>query len=66
MAKQQNRPSSPAESTSGEARADLTEARLEFTSRLASFGLGEEPEPILEDAPAPRPSGAWLIPPGCL
>ena len=58
-------PKLPAEPAAEDPRPDLAEARLEFTSRLASFGLGEEPEPILEDAPQSRPSGTWLAPPGC-
>jgi hypothetical protein len=65
MAKQRKPESPTPSSPSAEPRPDLAEARLEFTSRLASFGLGEEQERILEDAPAPRPSGAWLAPPGC-
>lgn len=51
--------------TAADPRPDLVEGRSEFTSRLASFGLGEEPEPILEDAPPARPSGSWNAFPGC-
>ena len=65
MAMRDKSPKPPVEPATDEPRPDLVEARLEFTSRLASFGLGEEPEPILEDAPPSRPSGSWLTPPGC-
>ena len=66
MAMRGKTPKAAAEPAADDPRPDLAEARLEFTSRLASFGLGEEPEPILEDAPPPRPSGTWQVPPGCL
>ena len=54
-----------ARKTAAESRPDLPDGRSEFTSRLASFGLGEEPEPILEDAPPARPSGSWNPSQGC-
>jgi hypothetical protein len=54
-----------AKKAAAESRPDLVDGRSEFTSRLASFGLGEEPEPILEDAPPARPSGSWTSSQGC-